>query len=512
MKILMRLQAFLPVILCVILSLQTVSAQTYIRYVNPDDLSGRALYDDTILTSIEMPMGVAKLFNYPKLNMAAYELAQVLQDPSIEVLQVFVCGSTSPEGLSKDNVKLSNNRTEAVVAYIQSITNLPTYKIRKQSLAEDWDRLAELVIASDLPESYKYEILYIIRTLDSDDRKAALQNLQGGLIWKILEKEFFPRLRCVRFAIFCKEKPCVTQMAAPVAVQPVKQEEDYKEPAPEIPVVIEKPVAPEVPVVPTIVTIKDTVYVRDTVYVKQESVIVKEILPQEQIQEPKQLIFRSKTDKPVTKPKTIRPETKSNRKYWDTPLLLGIKTNVLADVMAIGMGGVEIQLAKRLSLDLSGWYTNYNMFCREDKHTNVYGFTPELRWWVNEHAMERGSFFGIHGRAAWYTLQWTDGYLYQNGLVGDYNGNAGNNSPAWSIGLTYGYSFALDKKANWGVELLLGLGYGNYSQNRGVWNDTDSKWLIYDSQNNTHIGITRAAINLTYRFSVRKVKPEYYTK
>ena len=84
--------------------------------------------------------------------------------------------------------------------------------------------------------------------------------------------------------------------------------------------------------------------------------------------------------------------------------------------------------------------------------------------------------------------------------------------PAWSVGLTYGYSFALDRKAHWGLEFVLGVGYGNYSQNIGAWSETDQKWYIHEYQNNTHVGITRAGLNLTYRFSTRRVNPEYYEK
>lgn len=124
--------------------------------------------------------------------------------------------------------------------------------------------------------------------------------------------------------------------------------------------------------------------------------------------------------------------------------------------------------------------------------------------------MQRGSFFGIHAMTTWYTFKWTDGYLYQNGAEGQYSGDAGSNSPAWSVGLTYGYSVALDRKAHWGLELVLGVGYGQYSQNLGAWNETDKKWYIHEHQNNTYTGITRAGLNLTYRFSARRVKPEYY--
>lgn len=469
-----------------------LNAQSYVRYIKSSDIGTKAIYADEVLPSVQLPKGVSDLKNFYKFNEAAYELYQVLENPDIEIMQVWVCGSASPDGLWGDNEKLSKARTDNAVNYIKSVMNIPDYLIHAESLVEDWDRLAEMVEASDLP--YKYEILYIIRTKTWGERKTALQKLDGGSIWKILEKDFFPKLRCVRFAIFCKWDPSKPYMSDPskVSVSLPVSEPAVVEPAP---AVLPSPVPPtfssaEV-VVETPVKV-DTVYVRDTVVYHKETVIVEKPLQAEQV-------------RPVDEYKQ-----KTERKIYDTPWMMGVKTNLIADAMAIPMLGMEFQIGKRVSLDLQGWYTNKNIFCKEDNNTNVYGFTPELRIWTDGNTMQRGSFFGVHARTVWYTMRWTDGYLYQNGSESQYSGNAGSTTPAWSIGLTYGYSLALDRKAHWGIEFLVGIGYGKYSQNLGAWNATDGKWYIHEHQNGTHIGITRAGINLTYRFSARRVKPEYY--
>ena len=459
----------------------TASAQSYVRYVKPEDFGTKTLYADSVLTTITMPRGVSKLSNYYKFNVAAFELFQILENPDIDVMQVWVCGSASPDGLWADNVKLSEARTRNAVDYIKSVMNIPDYMIHAESLNEDWDKLAELIQESDLP--YKYEVLYIIRTKDWGERKQALQKLDGGRVWRILEEDFFPQLRCVRFAIFCKwdpSKPYLTEPESPVAPKKVPEPEyvEVVEPEPRQAVV-------------------DTVFVRDTVVLLKETVMVEQPVPVTVVQEDP---YQSYREAAVAR----------ERKYYDTPWMIGIKTNLIADALAIPMAGLEFQLGKRVSLDLQGWYTKYNIFCKEDDNTNIYGFAPEVRIWSKGNAMQRGSFFGIHANMAWYTLEWTDGYLYQNGGEGKYGVNAGSSTPAWSLGLTYGYSFALDRKAHWGLELYLGVGYGNYSQNLGTWNEADGKWYIHEHQNNTHTGITRAGINLTYRFSARRVKPEYY--
>ena len=475
---------FLLSIMCSYVFAESVSAQTYVRYVKPADLSTDVVYADSVLTSIELPKGIAKLSNYPKFNMAALELAKVLQDPDKELLQVWVCGSTSPDGLWADNVRLSQARTDAAVSYIKSLIRIPDSKIHKESLNEDWDRLAELVAESDMP--FKDEVLYIIRNKAWGERKTALQKLGGGTVWKILEKEYFPMLRCVRFAIYCRWEPTKPYLSVPDA--------------PEC----------ELPVQECMLPQKDTIYIRDTVYYFKETVLVGKETPVEtshvepQIQETYEQYRRKSLDR--------------EKKMHDTPWMMGFKTNLLADAIVVPTLGVEFQLGRHLSLDIQGWKTDYNVFTGQSSYTNVYGFSPEIRWWIGDRIMRKGSFIGLHGRCMWYNLVWKDGVFYQNGPdrwiltdQGRYR-DPGNMTPAWSVGLTYGYSLGLGRKGHWGIEFLLGVGYGKYQQNLAVTDDRGVLVFLDEGghQDKTCLGITRAGINLTYRFSLRKVNPDYY--
>ena len=498
MKIMLQKQMTLLLAVLVFMAGWNASAQSYVRYVKPEDFGTKTLYADSVLTSIQLPRGVSKLSNYYKFNLAAFELFQVLENPEMELMQVWVCGSASPDGLWAENVKLSQARTDNAVEYLKSVMNIPDYMIHAESLNEDWERLAELVQASDFP--FKYEVLYIIRTKNWGERKTALQKLDGGSVWRILENDFFPKLRCVRFAIYCKWNPSKPYLSTPKA----KETSFFMTETPSAPVDLQPKVEREV------AANADTVYVRDTVVIIKETVVKEQTVPATIVEVPyvQKDAYEEYREVSMAKEKT---KTKG-KKYHDTPWLIGLKTNLLADAMVVPMGGLEFQIGKRLSLDLQGWYTNYNLFCKDDTNTNVYGITPEIRWWARGTAMERGSFFGLHATAAWYTLMWNDGFLYQNGKEEQYSTNAGNMSPAWSVGLTYGYSFALDRKARWGLEFLLGVGYGSYSQNLGVWSKEDQKWYLYEHQDNTHTGITRAGVNLTYRFSTRRVNPDYYNK
>ena len=434
-------------ILCAFLLPRCAYAQSYVRYVKPEDLRTRTVYADSVLNSILMPRGVYRLDDYPAFRNAACELADVLGDSSKELLEVFVCGSASPDGRYESNVELSKDRTDSGAEYLHSVTGIPAEKIRKESLNEDWDRLYELVEASDM--EHRTEVLEIIRTLNWGERKTALRELADGSVWKVLEDEFFPKLRCIRFAIYCRWDPSKPYLKNPNMSR------------------------------------VDTVYVRDTVYLQPETYYA----------------GSPDTVYVVQNAETVqKAEAPVSRKYIYVPTSwrMGVKTNLVADAVLPGSLGMEFQISDRFSIDLMGQYSQVNtIFPCED--TKVYGVTPELRFYPKA-AMRKGHFFGLHGNILWYTMKWADGLLYQN---------RSNEEPAWSVGLTYGYLLGFGKNDRWGLEFYAGAGYGRYIQKVGQWNVADKEWQRTDMQDRRHFGLTRFGINLTYRFDIKKVNVYY---
>lgn len=460
--------------MCALLSvsgLYTADAQTYIRYVVPEDFETKAVYADSVLTSIVLPRGVSRLGNYPKFNAAAYELSQVLKDPDKKLLQVWVCGSASPDGLWGYNVKLSKERTEEAAAYLKDVLNLPDSLIHKESLNEDWDRLAELVEASGMESAD--QVLDIIRTKAWGDRKAALQALDGGKVWAKLCNDFFPALRCVRFAIYCQWDPSKPHLSAP---EPVALRDTL----------IVKELVRDTLLVKEFVRdtmfVQETVEVKDTVFVRDTVVVVQEVVP---VVAPVQVA----SSEPQSAPQT--PQKKE--KFWLKPNIMAVKTNLLSDAMAIPALGLEVQIYKGLSLDVSGSYGFYNLFNVTERDMSLWHVSPELRYWFGEHPLQKGSFIGLHANVSNYSLAWRDGVAYQN-VPGH---------EAWSAGFTYGACARMGKKSHWGLEFVIGLGYGRYYQNIGTMEN--GKFVINDEvgpQLKEHFGLTKLAVNLVYRFSV----------
>lgn len=197
------------------------------------------------------------------------------------------------------------------------------------------------------------------------------------------------------------------------------------------------------------------------------------------------------------------------RPYYATPWMMGVKTNLLSDAIAIPYAGLEIQLARNLSLDLNGWFSPWNIFY-PNAQTSIYGLAPELRWWYGGRAMSKGYFVGLHGNAGWYTLEWRDKdgnwVLYQNGI--DDIDDPGTKYPAWSAGLTFGYSQPLDRKEHWNLEFYMGIGYSSYQQKCFYMSENNKTTMKHEAH--TDFGITKVGINLTYRFSLRRVRADYY--
>lgn len=477
----MKLKYFVGMLLMGALSFAVfpyvADAQAYVRFVNQHEIISRTAHSDSVLNFVPIPNGATRLDSYPLINVAALELAQIQQQGG-ELLEVWICGATSPEGNLKDNTKLADDRIQAVADYIKNITQVPDHKIVKENLNEDWYTLYKLVQENDVP--CKYDVLFIIRTMQGDERKSALRKLDDGKVWDYLKTELFPQIRGVRFAFFCKK--------------------GYE---------------------PQIKHVVDTVYVRDTVVIVKEVVYMgKPVQKDIPVTEARPVVTETKPAVKSTEPAVQK--TISKKPLASTPWYGAVKTDIATDALALVQGGFEIQLSDRISLDLMGWYSEWAYINPCDEH-KVYGFRPEIRYWLKG-AMSKGLFFGLHANAAWYSMMVNDVDFYQNASLCKDDGcsrthfyqytyqnsdgvnvtNYYHDTPAWSTGLTIGYSLSLDKSDKWAVEFVAGAGYAHYEQN---WYRKSSPWSlnsIEEPQVHDYFGLTRAGVNLRYRFSVRK--------
>lgn len=159
---------------------------------------------------------LACYFSYPQgdsgirrdIGNNAYELEKLdafirsaVDNRSVYVKHIRLAGYCSVEGTYASNEKLAHQRVVGFRNYLlDTYPKLYRYPVDHSWIAEDWDKLAVLVAASNMPE--KQEILRIIRNVGVfNGREVQLMNLKGGVPYNKMAKTFFPLLRRVEIVV-----------------------------------------------------------------------------------------------------------------------------------------------------------------------------------------------------------------------------------------------------------------------------------------------------------------------
>ena len=170
---------------------------------------------------------------------------------------------------------------------------------------------------------------------------------------------------------------------------------------------------------------------------------------------------------------------------------VAIKTNLLYDATATVNIGVEVGLAPKWTLDLSGNLNAWNY--DENTKWRHWMAQPEARYWFCDRFSRH--FIGFHAIGGQYNFGGIENNISFLGT--NFKELTDKRYQGWGLGagVAYGYAFILGK--HWNLELELGVGYA---------------YLDYDifscagcgrnigSGNNHYFGPTKAAINLVYVF------------
>ena len=169
-----------------------------------------------------------------------------------------------------------------------------------------------------------------------------------------------------------------------------------------------------------------------------------------------------------------------------------LKTNLLYDATATVNAGIEIGLAPRLTLDISG---NFNPWTWKDnmkwKHWMV---QPELRLWTCDRFA--GHFFAFHALAG----QFNFGNIPNNiRMLGtDFSVLGNERYQGWAFGAGLGYGYALPIGRHWNLEFEVGAG-AIYSIADGFECDVCNRPTATDVRK-LRPAITKAAISIVYLF------------
>lgn len=165
---------------------------------------------------------------------------------------------------------------------------------------------------------------------------------------------------------------------------------------------------------------------------------------------------------------------------------LGIKTNLLYDLVTPFNFGIEFKTGAQYTLELSA---NYNPWSFSNGISAFKNFSvqPEFRYWTCE--AFNGHFFGLHGIYAQYNTKGvklpfrkgenTENTFYQGDVYGG--------------GIGYGYQWYLSPR--WNLEAMLGMGYLFFDY-KSYECKTCGKELYHKNKN--YVGPTKVAISLIY--------------
>ena len=174
---------------------------------------------------------------------------------------------------------------------------------------------------------------------------------------------------------------------------------------------------------------------------------------------------------------------------WNRKLYL--KTNALFWGMGMTNVSAEIDLAKHWSFALPVTYSAWNYFTSTVKFRTL-AVQPEFRYWFNENNQK--FFIGAHFGYAQYNVAVDGNYRYQD---------HGGKSPALGGGLSVGYRMPISKNDKWHIEFTLGAGvYGLHYDK--FYNVNNGK--LIETYRKTYWGIDNAAVNISYRFDLKKRK------
>lgn len=171
---------------------------------------------------------------------------------------------------------------------------------------------------------------------------------------------------------------------------------------------------------------------------------------------------------------------------------VAVKTNLLDDCILNPNIGVEVGLAPKWTLDVTGQFNAWTL--SHDRSWKHWAVQPEARYWLCDRFSAH--FFGAHLHGGQYNI----GGI--NGLVNFFGTDArklkDSRYQGWFVGagIAYGYAWILGEHWNFEAEIGLGYSYTRYDQFRCA---GCGKRLATNKPHH-YVGPTKVALNLVYLF------------
>lgn len=170
---------------------------------------------------------------------------------------------------------------------------------------------------------------------------------------------------------------------------------------------------------------------------------------------------------------------------------VALKTNLIPDAFLSPNLGVEIGLADKWTIDISGEVNFWDVNGHKWKHWFV---QPEFRYWLCDRFA--GHFLGIHAIGGQYNLGNIRNNI--NFLGSDFSQLTDNRYQGWGAGagIGYGYAWALSKHWNFEAEIGIGWIYTRFDKYPCAVCGT----RLEHNKAHNYFGPTKAALSFVYIF------------
>lgn len=171
---------------------------------------------------------------------------------------------------------------------------------------------------------------------------------------------------------------------------------------------------------------------------------------------------------------------------------VAVKTNIINDAFLSPNLGLEIGLAPRWTIDVTGQFNVWTL--SHDRRWKHWALQPEGRYWFCDRFS--GHFLGVHLHGGQYNIGGFNGRLHFLGT--DARKLTDARYQGWFVGagVAYGYAWILGR--HWNLEAEIGLGYAYTRYDKFPCAKCGQK--IAADRPHHYIGPTKAAINLVYLF------------
>lgn len=430
-------------------------------------------------------------------------LRQVMRDSLIYVDSVRLCGYCSVEGTWDINNRLARSRAQGFRQYLDSKYALSArYNVAVAWVAEDWDKLAQMVEGSDMDA--RDDVLKIIREVDIyKGRETRLMNLAAGDPYRYMMKHFFPALRRVEITIdydlrrIMEQKlqrklseeefaRALAQERAAAAAEELRLAEQQRR-AEAARVAAEERARAEAEARAA----EEAARRAAEEEARREAEALRAAREAEARRAEEEA--RAEAQRLALKAE-MRLQRREARKM--TPII-ALKSDIVAwcgigshdFALRTFMPNIEMELyfARRLSLTAAGTYSN-RTFDDGSELWALASYSGEFRFWARNNALYRGLFFGLYGGAGDFNIQ--------HGRQPDALTTDNKTGIFWSAGISAGCVATLSR--HWYLELALRAGYRNAKYD--IYERMLPHYYYSSSDRNGAFALTGLKLNIVYRF------------